>query len=318
MNLIRLNKVLRELKISLDSAVVTLASHGHYIESSPNAKINLIEYQLLLDKYYPNFNKEIEYKKNLNKKEIEKSETTTEYTLARLRKNRGIPQTVYKFFSTNLYNIEALKEKYIYLTHFSKFNDPFDCNFNLIDFSKQNKKSNQKKKEKSLIENFKNIGVSCFSRKNDSILMWSHYAENHKGFCIEFYNNRNEYDLNPLDINYIKNFKNINYYTNKKDALCHMLYTKSVEWEYEQELRLVKTNIKNDINRKLYYDTKSIKTIYFGVNADIKLIDNIIKIIQTNFTDVIWKIKIFKAKLSKNSFKIEWEEIEYNLDNSLI
>ena len=28
------------------------------------------------------------------------------------------------------------------------------------------------------------IGVSCFSEKPDDMLMWSHYADSHKGFCV--------------------------------------------------------------------------------------------------------------------------------------
>lgn len=32
----------------------------------------------------------------------------------------------------------------------------------------------------------KNIRVSCFSERNDSILMWSHYASQHQGVCIEY------------------------------------------------------------------------------------------------------------------------------------
>lgn len=29
-------------------------------------------------------------------------------------------------------------------------------------------------------------GVSCFSEKVDDLLMWGHYAEGHRGFCLEF------------------------------------------------------------------------------------------------------------------------------------
>ncbi len=30
------------------------------------------------------------------------------------------------------------------------------------------------------------LGVICFSERSDSLLMWSHYADNHNGICIEF------------------------------------------------------------------------------------------------------------------------------------
>ncbi len=31
-----------------------------------------------------------------------------------------------------------------------------------------------------------NIGVYCFAEKEDSIIMWAHYANNHQGCCLEF------------------------------------------------------------------------------------------------------------------------------------
>lgn len=32
----------------------------------------------------------------------------------------------------------------------------------------------------------KEIGVYCLTTVPDSILMWSHYANNHKGVCLEY------------------------------------------------------------------------------------------------------------------------------------
>lgn len=321
MEVYRINKVLRELNISLETAVTFLLSQGHNIESNPNTKITISQYEILLRNFHRNYksqkqsDSEIIHEK-LKNTEPEKFVITTEYTLGRLRRIKGIPKSVFKFFSITEHNLNALTDRYIYLPHFSKFNDPFDCNFRLIDFKKQNKKSNQKKRERILFENFENIGISCFSRKNDSILMWSHYAENHKGFCIEFHTNINTTGINPLDINYIKDFQNVNYYKNKKDALYHMLYSKSLEWEYEEELRLIKTNIEKDEDRRLYYSDEDIKAIYFGVNTDIKVIERVIEIINTKFSPllineekVLSRIRFFKGKVSENAFQIVWEEV---------
>jgi hypothetical protein len=35
-------------------------------------------------------------------------------------------------------------------------------------------------------ESRKNVRVCCFSENNDSILMWSHYADEHRGICVEY------------------------------------------------------------------------------------------------------------------------------------
>lgn len=38
----------------------------------------------------------------------------------------------------------------------------------------------------------KRIGITCFSEKWNSMLMWSHYANDHKGYCIGFDEKKNE------------------------------------------------------------------------------------------------------------------------------
>lgn len=42
--------------------------------------------------------------------------------------------------------------------------------------------------------------ISCFSQRYDSILMWSHYGDKHKGICIEF----DRPDKDFLDVEYSK------------------------------------------------------------------------------------------------------------------
>lgn len=54
---IRINKVLRELNISLDRAVEQLGEHGFEIEARPTSKISQAEYQLLLDAFQTDRNK---------------------------------------------------------------------------------------------------------------------------------------------------------------------------------------------------------------------------------------------------------------------
>jgi Protein of unknown function (DUF2971) len=43
------------------------------------------------------------------------------------------------------------------------------------------------------------LGIACFSEPPDSILMWSHYSEQHKGFCLEFSDLRNHL---PADVSF--------------------------------------------------------------------------------------------------------------------
>lgn len=69
---LRLNKVLRELNISLDRAVEHLTSHGHDIDARPTTKISNEEYNVLLDGFQTDRNKKAASKEVSEEKRKEK------------------------------------------------------------------------------------------------------------------------------------------------------------------------------------------------------------------------------------------------------
>ena len=84
------------------------------------------------------------------------------------------------------------------------------------------------------------------SQIKDNILMWSHYANQHKGFCIGFVRKNDnllgditntqpvEYDCNYPEVDPLD--ENGNY---DHTMFTKMLFTKAKDWEYEKEWRLV-------------------------------------------------------------------------------
>ena len=69
---IRLNKVLRELNISLDRAVEFLASKGHEVVARPTTKISNEIYQELLDEFQTDMSKKVASKEVGEEKRKEK------------------------------------------------------------------------------------------------------------------------------------------------------------------------------------------------------------------------------------------------------
>jgi len=69
---IRLNKVLRELNISLDRAVDYLAANGHAIEARPTTKISEEVHQVLLDQFQTDKSKKVASKEVGEEKRKEK------------------------------------------------------------------------------------------------------------------------------------------------------------------------------------------------------------------------------------------------------
>lgn len=293
---IRINKVLRELNISLENAVSFLKAADIHIDANPNTKISVEEYNFLrlrvgLKAYKPKVQPEI----------------TNPEIARRIRLTKGIPKTVFKYFGTQNYHLSSLREGYLFHSNFNDFNDPFDCNIKLIDFEKLGKSKKDKSLEKTIRERFPNIGICCFSRIHDSILMWSHYANNHKGFCIEFYSNKRPIGINPLDVNYTESFVKANFYNEQQKALFHMVFTKAKQWEYEQELRSIVTHFKDNNSRKVPFLKEDVKAVFLGVNCDDNFLNEILSIVKEVYNNAI---TVYRGSLSPHSFEIQWQEIK--------
>jgi len=135
-----------------------------------------------------------------------------------------VPPKLYKYQPFNTLTITNLKNNKIFFSRPPDFNDPFDSMVRFVKgtptkqeylkfykiycdkISQEEKlhpkyltdgKLNEKfpklfdKIQKDIIakrnHNFRfEKGVACFSAKNDDILMWAHYADGHRGFCLEF------------------------------------------------------------------------------------------------------------------------------------
>lgn len=85
-------------------------------------------------------------------------------------------------------------------------------------------------------------GIFCMSEICDDILMWSQYADGHKGICVEFHATKIEHAsfFLPYKVEYQENLPVVNVYRNdykKKVKKC--VRTKASHWEYEKEWRIV-------------------------------------------------------------------------------
>lgn len=238
-----------------------------------------------------------------------------------------IPKKIYKYESFNKYSLPNLRGNNIYLSNPSNFNDPFDSNipYSIIEMTKEEMErlvENNKigtrediigkeeiikniisKNTKRIIDSIKNIkvGVCCFSGKNDDILMWSHYSHNHTGFCLEFSTTiypfnliqKVNYEKNALVINLSNQF--INDTTDEK-LPEHLLLTKYISWEYEEEWRL----LHKDLDMVKGYELEGLESIYIGCNAkqeDISLIKEIVKSKDK-------KINLYQMEKSLSEFKV--------------
>jgi len=147
-------------------------------------------------------------------------------------------------------------------------------------------------------------GIISFSTKWDSLLMWSHYSNNHKGFSVGF----NEEKIrnsglfgSGINIQYSNDFPIRNPLEDMhpmEDAMLQLGY-KSKEWSYEKEYRLINLNADGipKSERIIKLPDDFISEIVLGIEITEKDKFEILEIARLK------KIKVYQ--LSKEPFKFK-------------
>jgi hypothetical protein len=172
--------------------------------------------------------------------------------------------------------------------------------------------------DQDLLSRFRNlVRVSCFAKNPNSVLMWSHYANQHKGICIEFP------DSSMLSSPKFLELLHPVQYTAKLLDLFRLLYSSTLlepsslspdiwpilaachkweEWVYEQEWRLVSLDPGSRKDPKFSLESCGIKPsrIIVGTRID--------RANQAAIEDVAQKISVpvINARIAKDRFEIEF------------
>jgi hypothetical protein len=83
--------------------------------------------------------------------------------------------------------------------------------------------------------------IYCLTPFPDSTLMWSHYASNHRGICLEFSKN-NSLIGRARPVRYRKTYPEWTPQMGIEDAL-DLVLTKAMDWSYEREFRIIATSL---------------------------------------------------------------------------
>lgn len=119
----------------------------------------------------------------------------------------------------------------------------------------------------NLMDRRSKVGIYSLSTSFDHELLWAHYANSHKGFCIQYslnsLINQNIYqELQFFPVDYKKELPSINIedISKEKEWIFKKLFgTKSKLWDYEDEVRVI-----TDIIGENNYDYSAVTAIYFG------------------------------------------------------
>ena len=159
----------------------------------------------------------------------------------------------------------------------------------------------------------KNTGICCFSRTALNILMWSHYADNHKGIVAEFeFHDDSKWPL--YRVNYSNKKPSISPYASDEEAYEAFL-TKHSGWKYEAEERLIEITghqtypvdkTEKQIIRKYRENGTGVRLTNIILGLDISLADKtkIQSLTEKASTSPNRKIGIFSIKNKPEEFTL--------------
>ncbi|HZZ68224.1 MAG TPA: DUF2971 domain-containing protein [Phenylobacterium sp.] len=90
-------------------------------------------------------------------------------------------------------------------------------------------------------ETARGMAVCSFAQSPNEVLMWSHYADNHSGICLQFNTDNSFFRSSlPLQVKYSKKRPSYNAIDpGPPAALVDIMLTKADFWSYENEWRLI-------------------------------------------------------------------------------
>lgn len=251
------------------------------------------------------------------------------------------PSKLYKYEPFSAQSIENLKNQVIYFGSPNRFNDPYDCGlFPTIKepteaeveairahyLRKNLPLPTHREFEVSSVGRLREIflrigretidgeltrfmaekGVSCFCERSDNLLMWSHYGDHHRGFCLEF-----RTDLEPFEkIRQVK-------YSSQMPAcdlvriLCNddfeqildLFCTKAIDWQYEREWRCM-----HQIAGTAYvYPADALTGVYFGPRASFTSLEVVSLILKGQNEGV----QLWRGSRSQTTFEVIFEPVTY-------
>lgn len=275
---------------------------------------------------------------------------------------------MFKYFSFTEYALANILNDELYMNHYEAFNDPFECWANVAT-GFPNKKDKSKRllsiykawgfdnlNDKDANENYdlyseslvdmqpnipfivNSARITCFSKRSDNLLMWSHYADGLRGFCLEFdqdillvneLDNVKFYDVEyketPATIDtaliailqdqieysldsFISDNESSDYKEHFDKSLAEsnnifkkMLATKPINWKYEEEIRVIYQSMSDSkAGEFLKYPSQAIKSIIVGE----KMPEKQISALKYLFDSHPYPVEFKRAKRAKGSFNV--------------
>ena len=185
----------------------------------------------------------------------------------------------YKSFGNLAFFLDIIVKKRLYGATIKELNDPMEGFFSSEEFDNE--------EWEHIKELKKGVRICSLSTNKDNALLWAHYANEHKGCCIEV-EVAEDLSWKRKDVNYCSSFPILRSGLTDDEIMEILFKTKSDYWSYEDEVRFVKRMqlSKDGKPHKANLPVK-VKKIYLGVRVTAEEKDRIVRIVNAIDSNIV-------------------------------
>lgn len=252
------------------------------------------------------------------------------------------PASIFKYYPDKLERLADIKANKMWYAAPCTFNDVFDCDLSVDEkriFESALSMCPDKRgiragspiwKElrgiiRKEIGSFRSMwetlrtqtGISCLSESEKSLLMWAHYANNHRGMCVEYdlpeINRQLQFTAIPVIYSDSRIcFRSINTDSINQDthtAFIESLSSKSPEWSYEKEWRIIRDKAAcgdkwDDTKKGALLDMIPPTSITLGCQAEESFEREVLMYCQEN------QIRLYKMEKDESLYQLKRKPIQ--------
>lgn len=203
-------------------------------------------------------------------------------------------------FVSAKYGVTDIENRRLKIATFSNLNDPFELHGFAIP-----QKKDRLKYEGWVHHMSETYGLLCFSESWKNPVQWSHYADNHRGLCLEF----EIPDRFPQKVSCVSERRRLDLQKDyaagllNTDFIIEALSSKYLHWQYEQEWRLFLGIQDRESIDGLYFESfgtdMALKKVFIGAMSDLSSVE-----IKAALGSLSKTVQIITTRLSFHNYEI--------------
>ncbi|MEX1200000.1 MAG: DUF2971 domain-containing protein [Methylophaga sp.] len=163
-----------------------------------------------------------------------------------------------------------------------------------------------------------NLGILSLSEVPDNLLMWAHYANEHKGFVVGFFSENEFFVQKRSEVDQLRHLRKVRYSETRPVLTFSQindiddLMVKSADWAYEKEWRVIQALVDAD---RVAGDVHLFKipfsafnSVRIGARASQEMKKEIYSLLERNTE--LTHVKIYELSINNKDFGLVEEHIK--------